>query len=186
MLPGIFIQYQEFNRYYPVVYIGTRMKKIIVGTIVIVFGLLISLGPQSIFKVCEPTMSSSGDIYDCCAEPEVSSCCAPAASNLPICHWTARAEIGIGLLIAALGACMIVFTDPKTRLGLIIGVFMSSIIAFAIPNLLIGGCSVLTMRCRRVAFPAITAESVFLLAFSVKILIITALQKPVAETIDKN
>ena len=140
----------------------------------IVLGLLISLGPQFLFKVCGPTMASSGVIDECCAKPEVNSCCAPAANSLPICHWTARAEIGIGLLIAALGACMIVFTDSKTHLGLIIGVFMASIIAFAIPNFLIGGCSTLTMRCRKIAFPALTAESVFLLVFSVIILTVTA------------
>jgi len=156
------------------------MKKIIIGTMVIVLGLLISLGPQFLFKVCEPTMVSSGAADDCCAEPEVNSCCAPSASSLPICHWTAQAEIGIGLLIAALGACMIVFTDPKTHLGLIIGVFMASIIAFAIPNFLIGVCSTSTMRCRKVAFPALTAESVFLLVFSVIILTLTAMQKPAA------
>jgi len=158
------------------------MKKIIIGIIVIVFGLLISLGPQFLFKVCEPTMVSSGNVDNCCAEHEVSSCCATAASSFPICHWTARAEIGIGLLIAALGASMIVFTDPKTRLGLIIGVFMASIIAFAIPNFLIGGCDILTMKCRKVAFPALTAESIFLLVFSAIILTVNAMQKPVAET----
>ena len=77
------------------------MKKIIVAAIVIALGLLISLGPQFLFKVCGPAMASSGDIDECCAEPEVSSCCTPMVSSLPVCHWTARAEIGMGLLIVA-------------------------------------------------------------------------------------
>jgi len=127
---------------------------------VIVLGLLISLGPQFLFKVCDH-----------------------GEDGYPHCHWSAQAEIGIGLLIVALGTCIIVFTDTKTRLGLIIGVFMAGIIAFAIPNFLIGGCGMLNMKCRRVAFPALTAESVFLLVFSAIILTVIAMQKPVTETI---
>jgi len=156
------------------------MKKIIIGVIVIILGLFISLSPQFLFKVCDLSLASSENADDCCAEPEVNSCCAPSASSFPICHWTARAEIGIGLLIVALGACMIVFTDPKTQLGLIIGVFMASIIALAIPNFLIGGCSSLIMRCRRIAFPALNVESVILLVFSIIRLTVIAMQKPVA------
>jgi len=164
---------------------GVIMKKtVIISAIVMALGLLIALGPQFLFKVCDPNMSSSAnaDADDCCDEPAANSCCAPSASSLPICHWSARAEIGIGLLIAALGACMIVFTDPKTHLGLLIGIFLASIIALAIPNMLIGGCSSMTMRCRRVAFPALTVESAVLLVFSAVMITVIALQKPKGTT----
>jgi len=161
-------------------------KEIIFGFIVIILGLFISLGPQFLFKVCSLNMTSSESTEDCCEEPAKNSCCGTSASSLPICHWTARAEIGIGLLIVALGACMIVFIDPKTHLGLLIGVFMASIIALAIPNFLIGGCSSLAMRCRKLAFPALTVESIILLVFSVIRLTIIAMQKPVAEINGKN
>jgi hypothetical protein len=67
-------------------------KTVISGAVVIVLGLLISLGPQFLFKVC-----GHGE------------------SGFPLCHWSARAETGIGLLIVALGVCMIVFTNPKTH-----------------------------------------------------------------------
>jgi len=150
-------------------------KTIIFSSVVILLGLLITLGPQFLFKVCPTTMTSeSAD--DCCAEPETSSCCAPSAADLPVCHWTGRAEIGIGLLIIALGACMIVFNDGKTQLGLLIGIFFSSIIALAMPHALIGGCSMATMRCHRVAFPALTVESVVLLLFSAIVITITAIR----------
>ncbi|MDR0474411.1 MAG: DUF4418 family protein, partial [Treponema sp.] len=79
-------------------------KAIIFGAVIIILGLLIALGPQFLFKVC----GHGEDKY-------------------PHCHWSAQAEIGMGLLIIALGTCMIVFTDPKTHLGLIIGVFMVSL-----------------------------------------------------------
>jgi hypothetical protein len=155
-------------------------KAIIFGAIVIVLGLLIALGPQFLFKVCGQTMASAagGEMADCCVAPEESGCCAPAVKSLPVCHWSARAEIGMGLLIAALGACMIVFTDPKTHLGLIIGVFMASLIALAIPHALIGGCGSMAMACRRIAFPALTVESVILLIFSAIMVVILAIQKP--------
>jgi len=166
--------------FYP--YYGVTMKKaIICGSIVIVLGLLIALGPQFLFKVCGSNMASSESTEDCCAQPAKSSCCGPAVSSLPICHWSAQAEIGMGLLIAALGACMIVFTDVKTHLGLLIGVFLASIVALAIPNFLIGGCSTMTMQCRRVAFPALTIESAILLVFSAIMITIIAMQKPPVE-----
>jgi len=162
------------------------MKKVIIsGAIVIVLGLLIALGPKFIFKVCDKIMATTTteSAEDCCTVPEPlpSSCCGTSITDLPICYWTAQAEMGMGLLITALGACMIVFTEQKTRLGLLIGVFLSSIIALAIPNFLITGCTAMTMDCHKVAFPALTVESALLLAFSaIKITIIAI--KPSAET----
>jgi hypothetical protein len=117
-------------------------KNIIISAIVITLGLLISFGPQFLFKVC------------------VAGCC----GNL--CNITAQVEIGVGLLITALGACMLVYTDLKTQLGFVIGLFMASLVALAIPHVLIGGCGGLEMDCRRVAFPALTIESVILMIFS--------------------
>jgi hypothetical protein len=130
-------------------------KAVICGGVVILLGLLIALGPQFLFKVC----GHGEDGY-------------------PRCHWSGQAEIGIGLLIVALGACMVVFTDPKTHLGLIIGVFMASLIALAIPHFLIGGCGMMTMLCRKTAFPALTVESVILLLYAAVMLTVTAVQKP--------
>jgi hypothetical protein len=155
-------------------------KAIITGSAAIILGLLIALGPQFLFKVCGPTMASNagGELADCCAVPEESGCCAPAVSSVPVCHWSACAEIGMGLLIAALGTCMIVFTDPKTQLGLLIGVFMASLVALAIPHILIGGCGSMAMACRKVAFPALTVESVILLIFSAIMVVIIGMQKP--------
>ena len=135
-------------------------KAVISGVVVILFGLLIALGPQFLFEVC----GHGEGIY-------------------PRCHWSARAEIGMGLLIAALGACMIVFTDPKTHVGLLIGIFLSAIIVIGIPHFLIGGCSSPSMKCRTIAFPALTIESVVLLIFSVVMLTIIAMQKPGTATV---
>jgi len=132
------------------------MKKVIItGSIVILLGLLICLGPQFLFKVC-----------------------GPMGEGVSHCHWSAQAEIGLGLLVAALGGCMLVFTDQKTHLGLLVGIFLASIIALAVPHFLIGGCSNMTMKCHRVAFPALTVESVLLLVFSAIMITVIAMQKP--------
>jgi hypothetical protein len=118
-------------------------NRIISGSIVIVFGLLIALGPQFLFKVC-PVM---GDM-------------------IMKCHWSAQAEIGVGALIAALGAALIFFSSPKTRLGLSIGIFLSGVLALLVPHALIGGCPMHSMACRKTAFPSITVISILLLTGS--------------------
>jgi hypothetical protein len=130
------------------------MKKIICGIVVVVLGLLIAFGPQFLFKVC-----------------------AHGEDGYPHCHWSAQAEIGLGLLIAALGACMIVFTDPKTHLGLLIGTFLAGIIALFIPHTLIGGCGMMSMACRKTAFPVITLISVILLIYSAIMVVYIEMKK---------
>jgi hypothetical protein len=132
------------------------LKKVIIfGALIIIFGLLIAMGPQFLFKICKH-----------------------GEEGFPHCHWSAQAEIGIGFLIIALGACMIVFTDTKTHLGLAIGTFFASIIALSVPNFLIGGCGMMTMQCRKIAFPALTAESIVLLVFSAVMAVYIEMKKP--------
>jgi hypothetical protein len=135
---------------------GKKMKKsIITGSIVIVFGLLIALGPQFIFKVC-----------------------APHSGAFPLCHWTAQAELGMGMIIAALGMCLIVFNDPKTQIGITIGIFLVSIMVIGLPYALIGGCKGSEMSCKRIAFPALTVEGAILAAYSIFVVVYNELKKP--------
>jgi len=114
--------------------------RIIGGAAAIVLGLLIALGPQLLFKVCEPM-----------------------GKNFMKCHWSAQAEIGIGAVIAALGVALTLFAAYKTRLGLTIGILLSGILALLIPHVLIGGCAMESMPCRKIAFPAITVISILVL-----------------------
>jgi hypothetical protein len=115
--------------------------RIIGGSAAIVPGLLIAVGPQFLFKVCGLT----------------------ADGGFMRCHWSAQAEIGVGALIAALGLASFFFASSKIRLGLTVGIFLSAVLALLIPHGLIGGCTVHSMACRKVAFPAITVISVLLL-----------------------
>jgi hypothetical protein len=115
-------------------------NRIISGGGVIVFGLLTALGPRFLFKVC------------------------PVVGDMIMkCHWPARAETGVGALIAALGIALIVFADPNIRLGLTMGVFLSGPLALLIPHALIGGCPGHAIPCRKIAFPSITVISILLL-----------------------
>ena len=135
---------------------GNTMKQTIISSIVvIVLGLFIALGPQFLFKVCTA--------HD---------------GALPRCHWSARAEMGMGMLAAALGICLLAFSDPKTQLGLAIGIFLTGIIIIGIPHALIGGCSVKTMSCRKIAFPALTVEGIILLAYSAGMVVWLEMKKP--------
>jgi hypothetical protein len=116
------------------------MKKRIIGIVFTVLGLLIALGPQFLFKVCGP----KGDM-------------------IMKCYWSARAEIGVGAVISALGIALIVITCLKIRIGLVIGIILSGVNALLIPHALIGGCAMDSMPCRKIAFPAITVISILLL-----------------------
>jgi hypothetical protein len=132
------------------------MKKQFFGIPIVICGLLIAFGPQFIFKVCD------------------SSCC---CSDIPQCHWAAQAEIGIGMLIAALGLGLVIFNDSKTQLGLFIGVFLSGIIAIGFPHALIGGCEMKNMACHKIAFPAITIISIVLVVFTAIVVIYNEFKK---------
>jgi hypothetical protein len=111
------------------------------GSAAAVMGLLIAAGPQFLFKVCGPA----------------------AGGGFMRCHWSAQAEIGTGALIAALGLASLFFASPKIRMGLVIGIFLSAVLALLIPHGLIGGCAAHSMACRKTAFPAITVISILLL-----------------------
>jgi hypothetical protein len=116
------------------------MLKHVIGIIFTALGLLIALGPQFLFKVCEPM-----------------------GENFMKCHWTAQAEIGVGAVIAALGIALTVFASVKIRLGLVTGILLSGINALLLPHALIGGCAMDDMPCRKIAFPAITVIGILLI-----------------------
>jgi hypothetical protein len=120
-------------------------KNALIGAAACVAGLLLALGPQFLFTAC-PQHEHDG-----------------AWSR---CHWSVQAILGSGIIIAALGICMVFLSDLKTHIGLNIGIFLSAIVTLAFPYSLIGGCGSHEMRCWKVAFPAVTVISIVILAGS--------------------
>lgn len=108
-------------------------NRLISGIGAIISGLLVSLGPKTIFRLCE-------------AKPD---------GSWMKCHWTGEAEFGIGLLIFVLGVLILTFASKQTRLGLSIAVALEGMLVLAFPAVLIGGCAMENMDCRRITFPAI-------------------------------
>jgi hypothetical protein len=115
-------------------------NRVISGAGAIVGGLLIALGPQFLFKLCEPM----------------------AGGRWMKCHWTGQAEIGVGLFMAALGVGLLLFASREIRLGLSLSLFGAGILALSFPHALIGGCEMARMPCRVVAFPSLTVIGVLM------------------------
>lgn len=127
-------------------------NRLISGIGAILAGLLVAVGPQTIFRLCGP-------------KPD---------GTWMKCHWTGQAELGVGLFIAALGVLLLVFSNEKVRLGLSLAAVLAGVLVLLLPTALIGGCSMSTMNCQRLTFPALeilgsltvagfTFNSVFLL-----------------------
>lgn len=108
-------------------------KRITVGAIFILLGLLISLGPSTIFAVCGPM--DDGKFMKC--------------------HWTERAELGIGLGIVFLAVLSIIYTSKEVRAGLLLGIATMASISILIPTVLIGVCGGEHMQCNSLTRPAL-------------------------------
>jgi hypothetical protein len=116
-------------------------NRILSGVIYIISGLLIAFGPQTIFKVCA------------------------AGEMIMKCHWSARAEIGIGILSIVSGILYLFADLIKVRLNINILTLVSYGIAILIPAVLIGGCENKMMTCRSLTFPVIYVISVTVILY---------------------
>lgn len=106
-------------------------NRMVTAAVMAVYGLLIAVGPQTIFKVCEN-------------------------STTPMrCTYSASAEIGIGLLGVLLGVLMW-FTRTRREGALLCVAGMGlATLAGAVPLVLIGGCKNPKMPCVMLSFPII-------------------------------
>ena len=123
-------------------------RNVISGSAAVLFGLLIALGPQFIFKVCGVELHHDDEIIRC--------------------NWVARMEIATGALIAALGVCIIFISDFKIQLGLTIGIFMADIVSASfLINQFVGLCREPEMACQKVTLPALVVICSLLFAGAV-------------------
>lgn len=111
------------------------------GFVAIIAGLLIALGPQFIFPLCDQKEDGSW----------------------MKCHWMSQAEIGVGAMIGVLGIAVLLAASPRIRLGLSIGIATAGALALAIPTVLVGGCGMATMSCRSMTIPCLIVISVLVI-----------------------
>ena len=94
-----------------------------------IYGLLTSVGPQTLFKVCEN-------------------------STVPMkCTYAASAEIGIGLVTVLLGVLYLLTRNRHERMLMSAAGIGMAALAAAVPAFLIGGCKNPTMPCVLLSYP---------------------------------
>ena len=118
-------------------------KKLFAAIAQFVLGVLIAVAPRTFAHVCE------------------------VKDNMPMaCHYTAQAELGIGVVIALLGIIAL-FCSPKIRTGLNIAVALNALLSLAVPTVLIGVCKGAMMHCHMVTLPTLVVLGVLTTVFSV-------------------
>jgi hypothetical protein len=129
-------------------------NRLTTGIITIITGLLTAIGPSTIFSVCVPMEDG----------------------KFMKCHWTAQAELGIGVIVALLGVALILVSANQIRIGISTGTALLAALEILIPNKLIGVCGGEHMQCHALTLPALTvlgaaifvisAVNVFYLAYA--------------------
>ena len=153
-------------------------NRLISGIVFLVFGLLIALGPQIVFPVCripdlgeevtQQTSEKSMGMSDHNLGTTEGTAEGTTSMCIPMkCHWTARAELGVGLLIALEGFLLILFGSRQIRFGLNAAIGLNGILALLFPTVLIGVCGSTRMNCRSLTFPALVIISGSVIAGSV-------------------
>lgn len=116
--------------------------KHVIGALILLLGVLIAIGPFTIFPVCGVT--SGGD------------------AMMPMrCLGTAKAELAAGGLITLLGILLLVLKSGRARLWLSLLAVLAGAAAFLIPNVLVGVCGSVHMACRALTLPALSVLSAF-------------------------
>ena len=116
-------------------------NRVVFALAFILLGLLIILAPTVLFPVCESEKKMA-------------------------CYYTKEAEIGIGILIAALGVVYFFLKNKSARLGIAIAEFFSAGQVLLYPLKLTGLCKMSDMACRVKTLPALIVLAIVLVAVS--------------------
>jgi hypothetical protein len=113
------------------------------GIIAMVLGVLAALIPRAIFPVCSDMIELMN-----------------GKTLYMKCHWTAMAELLVGILIIFDGILIVGFTKYETRAALSIMLFLLGLAVVLIPTVVIGMCETVTMACRIGTKPALIVSGV--------------------------
>ena len=122
----------------------------VVATITIVLALLIAIVPQ--FTDCE----SQGKMLTLESGKQVSM----------KCHWTARAEIAVGIPLLTVGLLMLSGKRKESLRGLGIVGAVLGLMTILLPGILIGVCSNDDMLCNSLMDPALVLMGVLVIVVS--------------------
>lgn len=117
-------------------------NRIFMTFFLLIAGILIAVGPHTIFEVCD------------------------TSEMVMKCHWSAQAEIGTGLLIITGAILYFLFKDWQSKTVISFFTIAVGIVTILIPKVLIGGCGSGRMPCQSTAFPAIYLISSAIIIFS--------------------
>lgn len=113
-------------------------NRISISILFILSGLLVVLIPTVLFPVCS------------------------AEKMKMACFFTKKAEIGLGVVIAAIGALYFFFKNEGVRLGLSLTQILLSALILLYPTKLIGICKSTDMACRVKTLPALIVVTVLI------------------------
>lgn len=119
------------------------MKKNLVFSItLLLLAVLVAAAPYSFAKVCD------------------------VSEKVMKCHWTARAELFLGISTALLALLRFCGNSKYLRLGLDAGIIANAAGIILFPTLLIGVCGMPSMHCHSVTQPTLIVLGILLLAVS--------------------
>lgn len=118
-------------------------RKQIIGITDIVLGLLIAIGPHTIFHVCRPD-----------------------GGMLMHCNYTAYAESITGAVIVLIGIAVLFVKSRTAQKIFSIVQAVLAVLVFSFPVFIIGVCENVHMHCHAVALPALIILSIILFAVS--------------------
>lgn len=121
-----------------------------VGIIAIGLGILVALIPEVIFPVCTDMIELVN-----------------GKTLFMKCHWTARSELVIGLLIIFDGILLIGFRKREVSTALSIMLFLLGLSGLLIPTALIGMCKTDAMPCRVGTEPALIVASTIVMVLGI-------------------
>ena len=137
------------------------MKNRIVSSVLFIFvGALLILFPLYILPVCPLPDAQAIPATTVAGEGHIHMHSTPG--KIMKCFWTARAEIGIGSLVIAIGALVLFSRSLFVRMGLSMALACTAVLAAAIPTILIGVCGNEMMRCNMGAKPALILLAIVL------------------------
>ncbi len=129
----------------------------IVALLVVAMALVIGIVPQ--FTHCK-TGSTMGASSPSVAAGGVSTAPASTATAKPApmrCYWSARAELGVALPLAAAGVLLFFSRRKETRRALAILVSVLGAVTMLVPTVLIGVCSTSSAVCNTAMRPTMLA-----------------------------